>query len=429
MKILVFIALLIIALPLAAQDDPRDGPLLITDFPENEAIPGQPLTLRLTVLVPTFMPAPPVWPSLETRNVLVRLPERSTTPISRPIDGATWSGVMRSYRLSPMVPGQFFLPPRELVVTYADPETNAPTRVTLATEAVRFTGVLPEGTEDLDPFIAAQSLELKQAIEGEPGSMKPGDSVTRTLVARVRGVSPMFLPALEAPIDVDGIAVYPDEPRMEESEDRGVITGSREERVTLVAEGGGRGEAPAVSLDWYNIKNGKVETAMADGFDIAIDGPPAVSTEPGNWRLTAIYGVGGLLALTLCLWLLRRIVPPLRRWILERHAARLVSEEYAYRQLERVVSQRDNTALRPALDAWAGRVRVGDPRLNGAVQQALTTIGAARYGHPGSGDEDVGWRALGNALAAARAASLGSGKAADTLPPLNPGGRAAHNLA
>ena len=94
MKSLVLLAALVIAAPLAARDNaagpvpsPADGPQLMVDFPESETIPGQPLSLRLTVLVPTYMPSPPVWPSLETRNVLVRLPERSTTPTSRRIGG------------------------------------------------------------------------------------------------------------------------------------------------------------------------------------------------------------------------------------------------------------------------------------------------------------------------------------------------------
>ncbi len=406
-----------------------DGPMLTMDFPETEAIPGQPLRLRLTVLVPTFMPQPPVWPSMETSNVLVRLPERSTTPISKRIGGATWSGIMRSYQLSPMVPGEFFLPPREVVVTYADPETSAPIRVTLTTDAVRFAGALPQGAENLDPFIAAQSLELKQTIEGEPGSMKPGDSASRTIVAEVRGVSPMFLPALQLPIDVDGIAAYPDEPRVEEAEDRGVIAGSRTERVTLVAEGGGRGEAPVVTLDWYNLQSGKVESATADGFDIAIDGPPAITSEPRDWRLIALVCVGALLALVVLSWLLRRIVPPLLQWSRDRHAAKLASEEYAFRQLRRVVSKRDNAALRPALDAWSERVRRGDPREDVVVQGALVAIGAARYGHDGMGGEDAGWRALADAIVAARTTLLDKGRAGDALPPLNPGGQPFHDPA
>ena len=40
-----------------------DGPILWMSFEDTVTVPGQPLSLRLTVLVPTFMPKPPVWPS------------------------------------------------------------------------------------------------------------------------------------------------------------------------------------------------------------------------------------------------------------------------------------------------------------------------------------------------------------------------------
>jgi hypothetical protein len=198
--------------PTSRVQAPDGGPVLEVTFEETEAIPGQPLSLRLTVLVPTFLPHPPVWPSLEAPNLLVRLPERSTNPTSARVGDETWSGVTRNYRISPMVPGDFTIPPQEVIVTYADPDSNEAVKATLRTEAVAFRGVVPEGAEGLDPFIAADALELEQTVDGEPGAMAPGDSVTRAVVATVSGTSPMFLPDLLVPVVVDGIASYPDEP-------------------------------------------------------------------------------------------------------------------------------------------------------------------------------------------------------------------------
>ncbi|HRY25891.1 MAG: BatD family protein [Geminicoccaceae bacterium] len=402
--------------PLSASD----APVLQVTFEETEAIPGQPLSLRLTVLAPTFMPDPPVWPSLEAPNLLVRLPERSTGPTSEEVGGETWSGVTRHYRISPMVPGEFAIPPQEVIVTWADPETSEPRKVTLTTEPLTFSGVLPEGAEGLDPFIAAEALELKQEVAGEPEAMQPGDSVTRTIKATIRGTSPMFLPALLPPTDVAGVAAYPDEPVLEESDDRGVLEGTRAESVTLVAEGGGSGEAPAVSLDWYNLKSGEVETASVDGFPIEVDGPPASSAEPRDWRAIGLASLAALLALAVVAWLLRRLLPPFGRWLRERRTERLASEGHAFGQLQRAVARRDEPALRPALDAWAAKVEGHDPREHPGVRHALVAIGAARYGRGASGDAGAGWRALAAALPEARRDALARDRLA-ALPPLNPG--------
>jgi len=419
-----FFLLLAFAPPAGAQEDVApDGPVLRVEFDETEAIPGQPLSLRMTVLVPTFLPEPPVWPSLEAPNLLVRLPERSTNPTSARVGGETWAGVTRNYRISPMVPGEFAIPPQEVVVTWADPESNAPVRAILQSEALAFRGVVPAGAEGLDPFIAATSLDLAQTIEGEPGAMTPGDSVTRTVVATVAGTPPMFLPELLPPVAIEGIAAYPDEPLLAETDDRGTLGGSRTERVTLVAEGGGSGAVPAVTLDWYDLETGRVETASVEGFAIAVEGPPARSVAPGrDWRRIALGVLAALAGAAAAVWLKRRAGPPLARLLAARRAARLASEAHAYAVLHRAVARRDNAALRPALDTWAGRLAGQDPRADPRLRDALTALGADLYGPAAPRDPAAAWQALAEALPAVRALCRTGGPETTPLPALNPAG-------
>ncbi|WP_260350350.1 hypothetical protein [Alloyangia mangrovi] len=287
---------------LVRAQEAEDLPQLVVDFPETEAIPGQSLSLRLTVLVPSFMPKPPVWPSLEAPNLLVRLPSRSTNPVSERIEGETWAGISRHYRISPMVPGQVVLPPQEVLVTWQDTGSGEARQVTLTTGPIAFAGVVPEGAEGLDPFIAAADLTLTQEIEGEPGTMVPGDSLKRQVTVAVQGVSPMFLPQLLAPVELRGVAAYPDEPRLSESDDRGALSGTRVESVTYLAEAGGGGALPEVRLDWYDTDDGVVKTASAPGLELQIDGPPpgrTVPLDPARLALlagAAFLGLGGVLA-------------------------------------------------------------------------------------------------------------------------------------
>lgn len=396
-----------------------ETPILRTVFKTIEAIPGQPLDLRLTVLVPTFMPAPPIWPSFEAPNLLVRLPERGTSPTSERIGGRTWSGVTRRYRISPMVPGGFRIPPREVVVTWSDPEGRTPLRTVLTTEPLAFSGVLPEGAEGLDPFLAAKALEMTQAIDGRPQTMEPGDSATRTVTVEVEGVSPMFLPDLLTPVAIEGVATYPDEPLIAETETRGTVSGTRGESVTLVAEGGGRGELPAISLDWYDLSAGRVRTASVEGIVVAVDGPPVRRDEPGDWRLVAAIAAGGLAAFVAALLVARRMLPPLGRWIAARRATWRASEAHAWRALRRAVARRDHACLRPALDLWAARTPGADPRRHARVRDALLSLGAARYRATASGDEAAAWRALAGVLPEARRDCRRTARM-KVLPPLNP---------
>ncbi len=412
-------------------DDPADAvdtpntPLLRVDFPETEAIPGQFLTLRLTVLVPSYMPAPPVWPSFETPNLLVRVPEGATNPTSERIDGETWSGISRRYSISPMVPGAFELPPEDVVVTWADPDADQPVRVTLPTNSLAFTGVLPAGAEALDPFIAASDLDLRQEITGEPGAMTPGDSVTRTVTVEVAGVSPMFLPNLLAPVSVPGVAAYPDAPRLDETDDRGTLGGTRIESVTYVAESGGAGTLPEITLDWFDIDTGKVVSARAEAVDISVDGPPAALADPESRRQIMVLAAAGVGCLILLAIALRLALPPLRRKLAAHRAAQVASEDHAWRELSETVKRQDLGALYPALDIWAARVNGADPRHDPGVQSALATLGRARYGARMKTEADPrdGWNHLDTALRTARRAETAP-TARRALPPLNPGATA-----
>ncbi len=190
--------------------------------------------------------------------------------------------------------------------------------------------------------------------------------------------------------------------------------------MTLVAEGGGSGEAPEVTLDWYNVETGAVETASVDGFPIAVEGPPAqTAAQPRDWRVFALMALAGLVALSAGVWAFRQVVPALGRWIGEVRARRLASEPHAYAELRRVVASRDHARLRPALDLWAERVPGRDPREEPRLRFALTDLGAARYGPVPPANADHAWRALAKELPTARK-SCHSADRAHALPRLNP---------
>ncbi|WP_339947995.1 hypothetical protein [uncultured Albimonas sp.] len=408
-----------------------DAPRLTVEFETDETLPGQPLTLRMTLLVPTFLPEPPVWPSFDAPNLRVRLPSRATGPVSGRVEGQTWSGLSRRWQIAPLAPGAYTLPASQIAVTWADPDApgGAPLRTTLTTPAIDFRAIVPEGAEDLSPFIAAADLTLERRIEGEPQGMTAGEALSVTLTATIEGASPMLLPPLAPPPAIEGLAAYPDEPELVETQARGRLSGTRTERISLLAQGGGAGELPALALRWWDIDEARVKTAEVPAVAISVEGPPAASAaapDPAARLRLALWVGAGVAAALLALWLARRAAPPLRRGLAARRAARLASAAHAWAGLQAALRARDAAALRPALDLWASRV-AGDPRQAPAVQSALLALGAARYAPAPTGDASA-WRALAAALAEARRrhppreASRSHGPGVRHLPPLNPVG-------
>ncbi len=394
-----------------------DEPLVEVEFETSSAIPGQSLLLRVTVLVPTWMPKPVAFPSFEAPNIRILLPEKATGPVSRTIDGETWSGVSRRIQVTPMVPGVFEIPAQELTVTWAEPGKTDPLVTPVTLDPIRVEGIVPDGAEDLDPFVAAETLELTSNVSDVEMPLKAGDSLNVTVVAKVTGTSPMFLPTLIPPVQIDGVAAYPSEPMMEETENRGKLAGTRSESLALVAQSGGSGTMPEITLQWYNLTSKQVETATVEGFDVSVDAPSAVvqSLSP---RIIATVLLAAVLGIALIWLIARRFVPRLNRLLADRRQRIEASEAYAFGQAEKAVAAQDFGAFMQALDVWSGRALV-DPRKNETLESALSALGAARYGRNKS-HEAAAWRDLKSALASTRVSLRQIHARAPQLPPLNP---------
>lgn len=379
----------------------QDRPILETEFETSQAIPGQSVILRLTVLVPTWMSRPVEFPTFEVPNVRARLPERATYPTSRNINGETWSGVVRTYHLTPLVPGNFMIPRKTLVVTYANPGGTEPLKANLQTEPITVSGVVPAGAESLRPFIAASKLVLEQDVSEQTTGLSPGDSVRRTVVAHIEGASPFSLPGLIPAHHIPGIAAYPDQPVVEENEDGETLSGTRTESLTLMAEVGGSGSAPAIELNWYNLESGEIETATARAFDVAVVAPPPPPPRPDYGRITRNAVLMAAVAFVLLL-MGKKLGPPVSLWLERRQQQRLASEQWAYRQLRNSIRNRDYPATLRALERWQHRLGGKDPGQEALVLDALGQLGRARYGRSSENSPVDAWQRLAAAVQSLR---------------------------
>jgi len=370
-------------------------PKLEVTFEENETVPGQPLTLRLTVLVPTFMPDPPVWPDFETPNLMVRLPSKASSPTSKSIGGETWSGISRRYQITPVVPGTFEIPAGEVKVRYRALEGSDVLEATLPVPAQTVTGIVPEGAEAMDPFVAAEKLTLTQTVEGETTGLDAGASFTRVIEVNIEGVSPMFLPTVTPEEGLAGLRAYPESPVAEETENRSVVSGSRVEKTVYVVEGGVEGALPEVRLQWFNLKTGKVEETTAEAIDVQADAPVlAPSAEPLDVEKIVRWAVA-LVALLPALWaFVRWGVPVLNRSWNKAQERRLQSAGHAYGLLKQAMQKRDLSVAKQAYLRWSQRLPVAGQETEAAIEEAFLQIGAARFGTGRATEEAQAWAQL-----------------------------------
>ena len=397
-------------------------PKLEVTFEETETVPGQPLTLRLTVLVPTFMPDPPVWPDFETPNLMVRLPSKASSPTSRSIGGETWSGISRRYQVTPVVPGTFEIPAGDVKVRYRAVTGSDVLEATLPVPAQTVTGVVPEGAEGLDPFLAAEKVTLTQTVEGDATGLDAGASFSRVIEVKIEGVSPMFLPPVTPQEGVAGLRAYPESPVVEESENRGLVRGSRVEKTVYVVEGNVEGALPEVRLQWFNLKTGKVEEAVVDAVEVQADAPVLAPRSAPLDLAMLLRWAGGCVVLVLVGWAaLRWAAPVVRRSWRETRERQEYSATHAYHQFQKALKTRDVSATKQAYLVWSHRVPTASTETEAAIAEAFLEIGAARFGQTQAKDEIQAWEHLKTLCHGKRRQTRNRRDTKEPdLPPLNP---------
>ncbi|WP_420411566.1 hypothetical protein [Roseibium sp.] len=416
-------------LPAISQAQEAPQPIVRTTLEQDTAIPGQPLIFRITVLVPTWMPTPPVFPSFEAQNVVVRLPSRASSPTSERVNGDTWSGVSRAYRLYPMVPGTFHIPGGPITITYADPNTRQPIKTEVDVAPFAITGEAPEIARDLTPFLAANALTLTRQVDGTPEDLAAGDALTLTTTIKVTGAAPMFVPPVGAGVPVEGLSYYPASPVLKETENRGQISGTRTETVTIVAENAGTYRIREQKLSWYNLTSEKVETVSVPAIDLTVTGPP-VAAEPQsealNWRSMAYWGAAALLLSGTFLGLLRKYGPTAAAFFQAAKATYEATEYFAYRRLKKAINSQDySAAMAKSLD-WQHRLDAAGAQPDWtALEHAFTSLGRALYGSksPASSTEiRNAWSQIQTSAADVRhqAKTQARRRSKTPLPPLNP---------
>lgn len=412
-------ALMLWPMAASAQMEPR----LTVDMPEGDIIVGQPVILRLKLLVPTWMPKPPNWPNFEVPSLLVRLPERASTPVSETIEGETWSGISRAYRLYPLAVGAFDLPAQNVDITYADPDSTQPVQTSLPVPAIRFTATLPAAAKGLNPPLVAQGFSLTQQIDGGP-DVQIGGAVQRIVTASIDGTTPILIPAMTGDLPAtDALRAYPKEPVVTDTENRGVLSGTRTEAVTYVAQTDGSATLPEISVQWFNLDSGKVETARLDGMTLTITVPPPPPPGPADY---AKWGAALIVGLAVIWLALRLLAPRVRRGWRRLKARWVASEPYAARQIHKALRRGTLGEIYRALDHWDDRAPGPSAADRLALDAALAQMGAARFGQNNPASDKKSRRQARDAFTVwrkSRRAAARRGRTSPGLAALNPTGQ------
>ncbi len=342
-------------------------PVLRVTLDPPRVVVGQKTTLQIDVLAPNYMTSPPELPAFQIRNAVTR-PQQSVN-ISEQRDATAYAGVRFEFAIYPQEPGSYAVVDQKVRLRYAaDPPATR--EIEMPLPRVAFEAFIPDAAAALHPFLAATALTIGQEVQRSSDQLKTGDAVTRTVIIKAEGVPAMLLPPGKFAA-VDGLAVYPAQPSLEDKTigRTDTMSSTRVDSATYMLQRPGAYSLPAIDVRWWNLGSGKIETAHLDAIALQVAANPAqpgAAFDEGSSRsnlnllldfvadhwLTTILALAALAAL---MWIAPRLARAMAERYRQRRRAYLQSEAWSFEQFRSAVRHSRAEAAYFALLGWLQR--------------------------------------------------------------------------
>jgi hypothetical protein len=236
---------------------------------------------------------------------------------------------------------------------------------------------------------------------GEDGGLelKVGDAVTLAVSRRAQDVPGMVFPPLPA-WSIDGLAVYAGTPQVNDRVNRGSLTGTRSESITVICERAGAFEIPELRFQWWDPEREALEERVVPALSLQVAPHPGYAAGGagargtvgtwGGWK-TWVFAVIALGSLGLAV---RRFMPALAaKWRLRR-LAREAGEPWAFKQVMLSCSSGTASEAYNAINLWLSRVEefrdrtllrlageLGNEKLSREAQSLQACVAAGSQAH------------------------------------------------
>ena len=162
---------------------------------------------------------------------------------------------------------------------------------------------------------------------------------------------------------IPGVGIYSAEPTVEDTSNRGSLSGSRTEVVTYVFEQAGEVQIPDIELNWWNLSDNKLEQVILPGQRIRVAGGrvSGSATLPVK-QLNKTYLVPFVIVLLLVSFIFyyfrKRLI---KHWITRRQVKKESEERYYQMVQKSIRSKKSDRALRSIM-RWLDRINnTSDP--------------------------------------------------------------------
>jgi hypothetical protein len=354
--------LAVLTMGVASHADAQDDVILRTSTDPESAWVGQRVRLNIEVLGADGWAQIPDLPEVEVPGAYVMRTESQGVRLSETISRKTYTGQRYQMSIYCQRPGTLEIPALPVTAVLKQWGVNAAeTPYELRTPATSLICKVPPGAEGIRGLISTTRLDAEQTWSSRLDTAAPGDAITRTVTLSADDVSAMAFPPMQHP-QIEGVAVYPGQPSVNDETNRGALKGRREESVTYVFEGPGEIALPEIVLTWWDIDNQRLRRIELPGLKLVVEGEVApepaevtevIVEEPPRDLLPFI--ASAVMVAVLGLWLGLR----LGKWYQTRRQTVLESEPFAFRQVQASLRSHDAQAISASIMRWLDRLDPG----------------------------------------------------------------------
>jgi len=313
---------------------------------------------------------------------VVRL-ETQGVRLSETVEGSEYTGQRYEMSLFPQRGGTITVPPIDVELELSRwGEKAGKSSQPIQIPAIAFDAKVPPGAEKLPGIISTTEFTARQQWNPDSLEFKVGEAVKRTIELNAQDISAMaFVPLAFSKID--GLGVYPVDPIVEDSYERGSLKGKRIETVTYVFEREGSFELPEVTIWWWDLGRKALQKIVLPSLQAAVSGGPVSGSGAGVDETVEDTGqtgtrmlLGGIVCLVFLAGVAWRFRAPLQsRWQAWKHARRLTEKAY-FKRLAEACRQNDAKASYNRLLAWLNRRTPEDSTVS--LRQFLALAGSEK---------------------------------------------------
>jgi len=285
--------------------------------------------------------------------------ETQGTRLSETIDGDSYTGQRYEFMLFTQRDGDFVVPSMPVDVEVRRYGAgDGPDNYRMALPIVEFAVRTPPGAEGIRGLISTTDFTATQTWSADDDNATVGDALKRTITLRASDVSAMAFAPLLHP-EIDSVAIYPEQPTVEDKFDRGNLMGTRVETATYVFEQTGDVDIPGIALSWWDVRNEQLHRIDLPGLSLQIAASTILSSpidaetvpQPNRQQLwLALFTLTVLV--TLVLRFGHRMLQHWAQW----QRSRNESEPACFRKVMRSSKSGDSQAFLRETMRWLDRI-------------------------------------------------------------------------